>query len=259
MAPPEDAIIRRRYLLFQAAADFFFFQNRSYPRRASLEWVGNRYALTACAREMLNRGVFGQKEAIPRRARRVAGAAWRDGLLVVDGHNVHITVESAILGRTLLLANDGALRDTAGESARFRLSEASEAAMEAIVGLIGKNRPRQVRFLFDAPMSHSGLLADKYRERLKALRIEGEARVVPVPEREIPYGECVTASSDRAVLDASTGWLDLARMTIQSASLARPGEDFTPFASTRVPENYGWADWGPSPAASPESKKRETR
>ena len=42
------------------------------------------------------------------------GSGWRLKLLVVDGHNVQITIESFIEGRPLLKANDGALRDLAG-------------------------------------------------------------------------------------------------------------------------------------------------
>ncbi len=218
---------RRSALIHQAASDFFFLQNRLYPRSSALEWVGNRYALEAAERHLLQRGVFGQQEALRRRARRCMGDDWQNGLLVVDGYNVQITVESAILGRPLLLANDGAMRDIAGQSAGYRFSRAGEMAVDVVFRLLDEYRPRKVLFLFDAPMSHSGQLASLYRRRLQELGIPGGSHAVPVPEREIPYGECVTASSDHAILDASGMWIDLARRAIAAARITPSCVDFS--------------------------------
>jgi hypothetical protein len=227
----------RSHLIAQAAPDFYFFQNRGYPRPAALEWVGNRYGLTQLERQLLRRGVFGQATALRRRGRRCGGGDWLHRPLIVDGHNVHITVESAILGRTLLLANDGALRDLAGQSARFRLTEVSQVAQDWIFGLLGELRPRETLFLFDAPLSHSGLLADQYRRRLKASGLKGGSRAVPVPESEIPAHGSVAASSDQAVIDASEAWVDLARASIERSATLRLRADFSCLLSSRDPES----------------------
>ena len=228
---------QRCRLLEQAATDFFFLQNRGYPRASALDWVGNRYALTQRERHLLHRGVFAQGDALRRRSKRCRGTDWRQGLLVVDGHNVQITVESAILGRPLLLANDGALRDVAGQSAQFRFTEASEIALDMIFRVMEEFRPERTLFLFDAPMSHSGLLASRYRQRLRALGLAGDARAVPVPEREFPYSECVVSSSDSAVLEQARQWLDLARWALDSAGALQLMLDFSSLVSTQgVPE-----------------------
>ena len=219
---------RRRWLLSRATADFFFLQNRSYPRSSALEWVGNRYRLTQLERQLLHRGVFSQAEALRRHARQCKGSDWQKEWLVVDGHNVQITVESAILGRPILKANDGALRDLAGLSANFRLTEASEMALDAVFEFLEAHRPRKLLFLFDAPMSHSGLLADKYRRRMKSLGLPGESRTAPVPEKEMPYSECVVAGSDQAVLEESSRWLDLAQLVIDAGNMLQLTADFSP-------------------------------
>lgn len=214
--------------LSHAAADFFFLQNRSYPRASALEWVGNRYGLPTGERQLLSRGVFSQQEAVERRTKRVCGTGWRRELLVVDGHNVQITIESHIERRPLLRANDGAMRDLAGLSARFRLSETTRMAMDMVFRFFEEFRPGEVLFLFDAPMSRSGELASLYRGRLKQAHIAGDARATAVPEREIPYEEAVVASSDRAVLDSSPRWIDLACMVIE---YFRPPEIAADFSS----------------------------
>lgn len=214
--------------LSQAAADFFYFQNHSYPRSSALEWVGNRHGLTRVERELLHRGVFSQKDALQRQAKRCSGSEWLQEWLVVDGHNVQITVESFILGRVLLKANDGALRDLAGQSAKFRFSEISELAMDMLFRFLEEFRPKKALFLFDSPMSHSGLLADAYRRRLKSLGIPGGSRTSRVPEREFPYGECIVASSDHSVLEDSLKWLDLASCAIAFSGSLRLTADFSP-------------------------------
>jgi hypothetical protein len=160
-------------------------------------------------------------------AKRALGSDWQRQILVVDGHNVHITVESAILGRPLLIANDGALRDLAGQSARFRHGDVTHEALQGIVAFLAQFRPQEVLFLFDAPMSHSGLLARHYRDALERHGVHGEARAVPVPERVMPFRETVVASSDQEVLDRAARWLDLARCVSEWSGFGGVAVDFT--------------------------------
>jgi hypothetical protein len=219
--------------LHRAAADFFFLLNQSYPRGASLELVGNRHDLDAGQRLLLSRGVFGQQEALARRGKRQIPAGWRRELLVVDGHNVQITVESRIEGKPLLKANDGALRDLAGLSSRYRMTEISAMAVDMVLAFLKRFPPRETLFLFDEPMNHSGELAALYRRRLAAARLPGEARTSPVPEREFPYGRCVVAGSDRAVIDAAKSWTDLARLIVDYFGPPEFAADFSGFILAR--------------------------
>jgi len=223
----------RRRVLWEAAEDFYCFQNRGYPRSPSRDWVGNRYALTSLERELLHRGVFGQKVALQRRSRRCRGSDWLNTCLAVDGHNVQITVESALLGRPLLKGNDGALRDLAGLSSRFQMTELSEVAMDAIFRFLEAHRPARVCFLFDAPMSRSGELAARYGARMRSAGLAGEARAVPVPEREMASLGGVAASSDRAVLDAASQWVDLAACCLEAFSTLDLLFDFSPLMMSR--------------------------
>lgn len=212
--------------IYQAARDFLWFQDRGYPREAALQWVGDRFALVRTDRNLLHRGVFSQRSAAQRLAKRVRGALWRRWPLWVDGHNVHITVESLLLNRPMVLANDGALRDVAALSGSYHMSEVTEVAMKAIFSCLQAFPPVEVHFLFDAPMSRSGELAARYRESLHKHRLVGEARVVPVPEKHFPRSKDVIASSDHAVLESSTHWLDLARWVMDYMGLLFSGYDF---------------------------------
>lgn len=227
----EHKLVRQ---IHQAAEDFFFLQNRGYPRRSALEWVGNRYRLDHLERQLLHRGVFGQGDALRRLARRSWGIVWPKEWLVVDGHNVQITVESALLGRPVLKANDGALRDLAGQSANFRLTEASSLAIDLVFRFLEEFRPAQALFLFDAPISHSGRLAHSYQQRMKVLGLRGTARAVPVPEREFPYDQAIVASSDQAVMEQASRWVDLASLVLRFSESLQLTEDFSSLILTGV-------------------------
>ncbi len=171
------------------------------------------------------------------------GSDWKEQWIVVDGHNVQITMESAALGRPVLMANDSVLRDVAGESARFRMSEVTRIAIDLVFRFLETHRPRRISFLFDSPMSHSGDLANEYRRRLMELHIDGEARALPVPEREIPYEECTVASSDGAILEKSTRWLDLACVALSYAGRLRLAVDFSKILGVGAENQVRTCEW----------------
>lgn len=209
-----------------ASLDFYHLQSRNYPRKQSLEMVGNRYNLTSPERNILNRGVFGQKEALTRQGKRTRTLC-RNRSLVIDGHNVHITVESAILGRLILKGNDGALRDIAQISSSFRLAEVSLFASELICKFLGDQDIGETMVYFDAPISRSGELASLYNELFRKYGVRGKARAIPVPEKIFPYEESIIASSDGAVIDRASLWIDLASMVINKEKIFRPFIDFS--------------------------------
>ena len=224
----------KRNRLRLAAADFFFLLNRSYPRSRSLELTANRYRLDGSERMLLSRGIFSQRQLLARRAKFQIPAAWRGGLLVVDGHNVQITVESRIEGKPLLRANDGALRDIAGLSSRYRFGETGKMALDMVFDFLRVFPPQKLLFLFDEPMSRSGELAAVYRKKLIEAGLAGDARTSPVPESEFPYEECVAASSDSAVIDAARRWTDLACLVIDYFGAPEIVADFSELVLTKI-------------------------
>lgn len=212
--------------IYRAAGDFLLFQDLGYPREAALQWVGNHFALVRVHRDILWRGVFSRKSAARRLAKRVCGARWRRFPLWVDGHNVHITVESLLLQRPMVLANDGALRDVAALSRNYRLSQITDTAVDLVCRFLQAFAPLEVHFRFDAPLSRSGELAARYRESLQRHGLQGDAWAVPVPEKDFPLSKAVIASSDHVVLETCMLWIDLARWLMDFMKLPFSGYDF---------------------------------
>lgn len=196
--------------LQKAAQDFRYLLNRGYPRKATLELVGNRYGLTFNERHLLHRGVFSSADSQMRREKRTSIREIRDQDLAIDGHNVLITIEAALSGRALVLADDGFIRDISGLSGSFTKSRVTETAIQLVLNVLKKWKPNKTLFLFDAPISMSGQLAEEVRDRLNQANLPGDAVAVKVPEKILIGFPGVIATSDTAIIDRSDKVLDLA-------------------------------------------------
>jgi hypothetical protein len=209
--------------LQEAAEDFRYLLNRGYPRKASLELMGNRYGLTFDERHLLHRGVFSDADSGVRRKKIISSKSIKNGDLAIDGHNVLITVEAGLSGRPLILADDGFIRDISGLSGSFKKTEVTGKAIELIIRFLKRWRPRHTLFLFDAPISKSGILAQELRALLKKEGLPGDALAVKVPEKTLIGFQGVVATSDTAIIDRSEKVIDLAgdiiRTKIGSMSL----------------------------------------
>ena len=206
--------------LHLAAADFLCLLDRAYPRSASLQLVGNRYNLDAVHRHLLHRGVFAREKSKKRRSRLLSPERLVGARLLVDGHNVLITVESALAGRPLIAATDGLVRDVAGISHRYRITSLTHEAIDSTLLLLKRYPPRETLFLLDAPIRQSGELAALLRVGLKNLGLSGDAQTVDVPEANLLERHALVASSDSAVLERTEQAVDLAGAVVRS--LGRP-------------------------------------
>jgi hypothetical protein len=196
--------------LQKASQDFRYLLSRAYPRKAALELVGNRYQLTSDQRHLLHRGVFSDMDAKSRQKKKISPNQIRGYDLVIDGHNVLITIEAGLSGRPLVLGADGFIRDISGLSGNFRKTGKTEKALQLILDVLKRVKPHQTLFLFDAPISKSGELAQEVRDRLLRENLPGDAMAVRVPEKIMIGFPGIIATSDTAIIDRSTTVVDLA-------------------------------------------------
>jgi hypothetical protein len=196
--------------LWEAAEDLRLLLNRGYPKDASLQLVGNRYNLDRDDRHLLRRGVFPHPLAEERSAKQVSVKDLKSRSLAIDGHNCIITLESALKGKTILLADDGFIRDIAGVSGGYKKTKETKEALKMIMDLLAEAGPEAVLFLLDAPISGSGELAARIRGVMQERGIQGDASAVKVPEHIMAKYEGIIASSDTAVIDQAERVFDMA-------------------------------------------------
>jgi hypothetical protein len=196
--------------LQKAAGDFRYLLNRKYPRKSTLELVGNRYGLTFEERHLLHRGIFSDSDSRSRQNKRISTKEAKNKDLAIDGHNVLITIEAGLSGRPLIFGDDHFIRDISGLSGSFKKTETSEKAIQLVIHALKNIKPRQTLFLFDAPISMSGKLAQEVRDLLKKENLSGDAMAVKVPEKILIGFPGIIATSDTAIIDQSKKVLDLA-------------------------------------------------
>jgi hypothetical protein len=205
--------IRKEF--WEAAKDLRLLLNRGYPKDASLQLVGNRYNLDRNCRHLLRRGVFPHALVEERRNKQVSVKKLKGTGLTIDGHNCIITLESALKGKPIVLADDGFVRDISGVSGGYRETPETKEALRLIIGFLREAGVAETRFLLDAPISGSGNLAAKIRMMMEEHGIAGDASALKVPERIMAGHEGIIASSDTAVIDQAEQVFDLAGYLIR--------------------------------------------
>lgn len=196
--------------LLCAAGDYRFLLGKGYPGRASLALVGNRYNLSAPARQILHRGIFNPAVALQRRKKLCLVQKLTGRPLALDGHNVVITLESALRGIPVMAADDGFIRDIGQVSSKFRFTSLTEQVLHRLSCYLSSCGIGHLMVWFDQPMSHSGELAAATRRVLQACQLKGDAQAVPVPEKELLQFFGIISSSDTYLIDRSACVTDVA-------------------------------------------------
>lgn len=196
--------------LQQAAGDFRYLLDRSYPRQPSLTLVGNRYNLDHLERHLLHRSVFARREAESRRRKQQRLADLRGGPIALDGHNVLITLECSLQGLPLVAADDGFIRDVGEVSRSYRPSWRTDTALHLLARYLQSHQIGPVSIWYDAPLSRSGELAARTRQILLHYGLAVTAQAVAVPENHLIGFVGPVGTSDTALIDQVAVVVDVA-------------------------------------------------
>lgn len=215
--PDDRALFEAAHLptLRVACAELSWLLSRGYAETSSLKLVGDRHQLHARQRLAVLR-CSASDPAAASRLDRLRPPGTIAGLpVVVDGHNLVITLESALAGAPLLVGRDGNLRDLASLHGTYRLVEETAPAIESIAETLEALGVSDVEWLFDAPVSNSGRLAAMVREVAARRGCSWEARLEPDPDPLLERSRRVVASADSRVLDACGAWTPLASEVVR--------------------------------------------
>ena len=203
---------QQRARIGEAAGDLRYLLGRGYARPGALRLVGDRYQLASRQRQLLFRAVCAPQAAERTRAVCVPPARVRGAPLVIDGHNVLITLETAAAGGLVLRCDDGFLRDIAERHGAYRQSAHTARALALLAEALGELKPGAVRCYLDRPVAFSGLLAESVR---RALGAAAAVEVVDSPDFMVKHmagdlPDAVAATSDSGILGQVAAAFDLA-------------------------------------------------
>jgi hypothetical protein len=203
----------------EAISDYRFLRNRSYPEKAALKLVGDRYRLNGVQRNCLFRAVFPQTDCRRRRGKLVAAEAVAGRSLGIDWYNVLITVESYLRGFPVFVADDGLVRDSSAVHGSYRPGRVTPAAIQRILEAVARLQARSLDLFLDSPISYSGRMADELRGRLVSLGTPCLVEVHPSADYPLKSYAGVVATSDSSIIDREgvRQVLDLPRCVLEQA------------------------------------------
>jgi hypothetical protein len=195
--------------LRQALADLNWLLSRGYALPSSLALVGDRHALTQRQRLALSRAACADDARARRLHRQVPALRVQNEDVEIDGFNLLITLEAALSGGLLLLCHDGCIRDLSSVHGSYRAVQETERALALAGNALAQLRPRQVRWWLDQPVSNSGRLAHTIRVLAEQRAWPWEVQVSFNPDAELARTPGIVVSSDSAVLDRCSRWVNL--------------------------------------------------
>ncbi len=216
---PEDAKLftaKTRPVLARAVADMSWLLSGGYADTSTLKLVGDRYDLTRRQRTAVMRCACSDRQLQYRKSVRVDPADLSGQPVILDGYNILITIEAALAGGVLFVTRDGCIRDLASIHGTYRKVEETAPAIEAIAHVLTKLQIADVRWLLDRPVSNSGRLKKQILDYAGQKGLNWNVDLLLNPDKALAESDKIIATSDSAVLDRCTQWLNLARITIET-------------------------------------------
>ena len=215
-AHPEDLRLFDRTQLKRlkpAAEEIVFLLGRGYPVATAVDVVGNHHQLAARQRLALQRMLCSPDQRARRQERAIERTAAQGRTLLIDGFNLIITIEVALSGGLVLDCADGTVRDLAGLRGSYHPVDETDAALDLIGRELGALQPAGARIFLDAPVSNSGRLRARILDFAHRWPFPVAAEVVPNPDAILARGDNAV-SSDSAILDRCSSWLNVGRFIV---------------------------------------------
>ena len=218
---PEDAKLftaKTRPVLARSVADMSWLLSNGYADKSSLKLVGDRYDLTRRQRLAVMRCACADQWLQHRKDIRIDPVNLSGRPVTLDGYNVLITIEAALAGGVLFVARDGCIRDLASIHGTYRRVEETAPAIAVIALVLTKLQIADVLWLLDKPVSNSGRLKKQILEFAQQKELNWNVELVLNPDKTLIESDHIIATSDSAVLNKCSQWLNLARIIIDTIS-----------------------------------------
>ena len=201
--------------LREAAYDLRFLLNRDYRKKGALQFVANKYLLNKDERNYLARSIFPDLISKERQEKIIDISKIEGQLLLVDGYNVLITVESLYHEDydSIVLCDDGVIRDLNAVFGKYKLNNATEMAINKILALVNSYGPSFTCFFFDSPVSFSGKLAGLTKKIMGEYNVHGNVCLSKTVDTEIMrlsnLKNGIVATGDSVIIDKVDRVLDI--------------------------------------------------
>ena len=196
-------------ILAEAGRDLRYLLNRGYNRSSSLKLIGDKYRLDKAERSILYRGIYSSSDVERIASKRVMAEDLRDEHILIDGFNVMNTVETMLRGDSLILCDDGVLRDFSEIHGKYKLSEKTHESLKLLLKALRELKVASAKVLFESQISRSGEIAGYARRLLRETGLDGGAETAKNVDSQLQGSKHVVMTSDSAILLRCIRFYDL--------------------------------------------------
>ena len=228
-------------LLRKAAHELRFLLKRGYPMTSCIRFIGNHHQLPTAGRQALLRSHSRYVTSKDRIKKCVSPDKLQGARVAIDGYNVILTVETALMGKPLFMSSDRTIRDIRTVGGNYKYTSISQKGVELIFEALKSARVAEVNWVFDKPVSGSGEMArlirnwEPERDQKPGMSDKGNgaetsptthemtilitAETASSADRKLANisnndPKTLIASSDAPLLDRVHRWFNLAELTI---------------------------------------------
>lgn len=204
-----------------ALKDYKYLLNRGYPGKASLDIVVQRYSLNKVERMVLYRCIHSNSIAKLIRKKIVSSNYVKGKLMLIDGFNVLITIDTALSCNQVFLSDDGIIRDVSKSIKKFEFkTQTHNTLLDLMLKEIKNLAPRYMIIFYDKQVSFSGQVASLTRRHAETIIKDTVKWDVFVSDRNdktiIMYSsKGIVSTSDIVILLKSKEIFDLAQHIVR--------------------------------------------
>lgn len=205
----EKEIIKLR----KAHEEIKWLLDRDYKLEPIINFVGSRYQFSIRQRDSLKRATCSTKNEILRKSKELNIDSIVGKTINIDGFNLIINLEVALSGGTLIVGNDGVLRDLAGLRGSYRLIDKTDIALDYIFKFLKFVDVESVNIYLNSPVSNSGNLKVKILEYAEKYNLKTNVELVNNADVILEKLSNVV-TSDATILDKCTSYFNLSKTII---------------------------------------------
>lgn len=188
--------------------------SHNYAMGASCCLVGDHYQLTSRQRMAITHVVCTNKQTEKLQEKQLPVTALKNQIVLIDGFNLLITIETALGGGVIFNCSDGCYRDLSAVYGSYRIVAETRPALEQVGKTLEQVSPEKVVWLFDRPVSNSGRLAGVVREVAEEHNWSFKAELTDGTDSLLARSTHTVITCDSAILERTGSWCNLACATI---------------------------------------------
>ena len=193
----------------KAVFDLSFLLERGYSEKSSKELIGNRYKLN----QRQIKGIAGMSASSSsvqlRNEKRLNSENLQDQVVLLDGFNVLIILESILSNGYVFKGMDGSYRDLSSVHGSYKRVSQTETALHIVGDFLERLNLGKAIWVFDKPVSNSGRLKSMLTELAKRKNYDWEILLDYNPDKYLVENKGICITSDAWILEHCESWFNL--------------------------------------------------